>query len=141
MIKNLLSQTSQPYNFILGARDVSRTQDAYRSAFPSSFKPHSLEILPLELSDLKTVKRFARQTLDKLGDDGDRMIDYLLLNAGITNGAGTEKPGPGGSKWCEGLVVNHLCELSRASSRGLIHPVTSSTRSDGSLAHIETLRG
>ncbi|KAK3401836.1 hypothetical protein B0T20DRAFT_450784 [Sordaria brevicollis] len=108
VIKHLLSQTSQPYNFILGARDVSRTQDAYQAAFPSSFKPHSLEILPLELSDLKTVKRFASQTLVKLGDD--KRIDYLLLNAGITNGAGTEKPGPGGSKWCEALVVNHLSQ-------------------------------
>ncbi|CCC09695.1 hypothetical protein SMACR_03255 [Sordaria macrospora] len=108
VIKHLLSQSSQPYNFILGARDVSRTQKAYRSAFASeSLNPHSLEILPLELSDLRTVKRFASRTLDKLGD---RKIDYLLLNAGITSGAGTEKPGPGGSKWCEGLVVNHLSQ-------------------------------
>ncbi|KAK1782421.1 hypothetical protein QBC45DRAFT_402898 [Copromyces sp. CBS 386.78] len=112
VIKHLLSQSSQPYNFILGARDVPRTQNAYQAAFPAlspsgSMDPHSLEILPLELSDLKTVKRFATQTLDKLGD---RKIDYLLLNAGITNGAGTEKPGPGGSKWCEALVVNHLSQ-------------------------------
>ncbi|KAK3342690.1 hypothetical protein B0H65DRAFT_226603 [Neurospora tetraspora] len=111
VIKHLLSQTSQPYNFILGARDVSRTQNAYRAAFPESgsLAPHSLEILPLELSDLKTVKRFADQTLEKLGEK-QQGIDYLLLNAGITNGAGTEKPGPGGSKWCEALVVNHLSQ-------------------------------
>ncbi|EGO54319.1 hypothetical protein NEUTE1DRAFT_87548 [Neurospora tetrasperma FGSC 2508] len=108
VIKHLLSQTSQPYLFILGARDVSRTQDAYRSAFQgAALDPHSLEILPLQLSDLKSVKHFAKQTLEKL--EGKR-IDYLLLNAGITNGAGTEKPGPGGSKWCEALVVNHLSQ-------------------------------
>ncbi|KAL0469699.1 hypothetical protein QR685DRAFT_527291 [Neurospora intermedia] len=108
VIKHLLSQTSQSYNFILGARDVSRTQDAYRSAFRgASLDPHSLEILPLQLSDLKTVKHFAKQTLEKL--EGKR-IDYLFLNAGITNGAGTEKPGPGGSRWCEAFVVNHLSQ-------------------------------
>jgi len=55
---------------------------------------------------LKTVKSFAQQTLEKLGQD---KIDYFMLNAAITNSA--EKPGSHGSKWCEAYIVNHLCEI------------------------------
>lgn len=62
-------------------------------------------MLPLDLSQLKAVKTFAEQTLEKLGQT---KLDYLLLNAAISNGA--EKPGPNGSKWCESLIVNHLCK-------------------------------
>jgi NAD(P)-dependent dehydrogenase (short-subunit alcohol dehydrogenase family) len=62
-------------------------------------------VLPLELADLKGVKTFAQQALDKVGND---RIDFLLLNAAISNGA--EGPGPKGSKWCESYIVNHLCE-------------------------------
>lgn len=65
-----------------------------------------MSVLPLELSDLKGVKSFAEQTLEKLGKD---KIDYLLLNAGISKGA--QEPGPNGSKWCESYIVNHICEL------------------------------
>jgi hypothetical protein len=60
--------------------------------------------LPLELSDLKTVKSFAQLALNKLGQD---KIDYLLLNAAATQAA--EQPGQRQSKWCESYVVNHLC--------------------------------
>lgn len=62
-------------------------------------------MLPLELSNLKAVKSFAQQTLEKLGQE---KLDYLLLNAGMAKGA--QGPGPHGSKWCEPYVVNHLCE-------------------------------
>ena len=102
-IKQLLSQ-SQAYKVILGARDPARTQKAYDDVGYDRAK-HSLAILPLELSDLKTVKSFAQQTLDKLGQE---KIDYLLLNAGGTQA----KEEPGGqyqSKWCETYVINHLC--------------------------------
>jgi hypothetical protein len=44
--------------------------------------------------------------LDKLGKD---KIDYLMVNAAISNGS--DKPGPNGSKWCEALIVNHYCEF------------------------------
>jgi NAD(P)-dependent dehydrogenase (short-subunit alcohol dehydrogenase family) len=64
---------------------------------------HSLAVLPLELSDLKTVKSFAQQALTKLGKD---KIDYLLLNAGATQG---KEEGQRQGKWCESYVVNHLC--------------------------------
>jgi hypothetical protein len=63
-------------------------------------------VLPLELSDVRTVKTFSQQVLEKIGGD---KIDYLLLNAAISNGA--EKPGPPGWRWCEALVVNHFCEF------------------------------
>lgn len=64
-----------------------------------------MTVLPLELNNLRNVQSFAKETLEKVGQDN---IDYLLLNAGISNGA--EESGPYGSKWCESLIVNHLCE-------------------------------
>ncbi|KAF5613550.1 WW domain protein [Fusarium subglutinans] len=67
---------------------------------------HGVTVLPLELNDLKGVKSFAEQTLDKIGGD---KIDYLLLNAGL-GGVGAEGPGPHGSRWCEPYVVNHLSQ-------------------------------
>ncbi|KAK3316515.1 hypothetical protein B0H66DRAFT_297132 [Apodospora peruviana] len=103
-IKQLLGQ-AQPYRFILGARDVHRTQAAYDGLKYDSAK-HSLTVLPLELSDLKATKTFAQKTLEKLGHDDK--VEYLMLNAGITNGA--ENPGPHGSKWCEAYIVNHLAQ-------------------------------
>lgn len=67
-----------------------------------------MSVLPLDLLDLKSVKSFAERTLAELGR---AKIDYLLLNAGISNGA--EKAGPRGSKWCEAYIVNHLCKKTR----------------------------
>lgn len=104
-MKQLLAQP-EPYKFILGARDTERTKKAYDELKFDSAK-HSLTVLPLELSNLKGVKSFAQQTLDKLGQE---KLDYLLLNAGMAKGA--EGPGPHGSKWCEAYVVNHLCKVS-----------------------------
>jgi hypothetical protein len=59
----------------------------------------------MELSNLKTVKTFAQQTLERLGQD---KIDYLMLNAGMWKNA--DQPGPHGSQWCHAYLVNHLCE-------------------------------
>jgi hypothetical protein len=67
-----------------------------------------VDVLPLELSDLKAVKNFSQQVLDRLSGNGDK-LDYLLLNAAQSHGA--EKPGLNGSKWCETHIVNHLCAL------------------------------
>ena len=64
-------------------------------------------MLPLELSDLNTVKSFSAKTLDLLGQE---KLDYLYMNAGLSKDA--TEPAPNGSKWCETLVVNHICELS-----------------------------
>ncbi|KAH8901937.1 NAD(P)-binding protein [Coniochaeta sp. PMI_546] len=102
-IKQLLGQ-SQAYKVILGARDTARTQKAYDDVAYDRAK-HSLAILPLELSDLKTVKSFAQQTLDKLGQD---KIDYLLLNAGATQGK--DEPEPREAKWCKSYIINHLSQ-------------------------------
>lgn len=103
LVKQLLAKP-EPYRFILGARDTERTKKAYDDLkFDST--THSLTVLPLELSNLKTVKSFAQKTLEKLGRD---RLDYFLLNAGMAKGA--SGPGPHGSKWCEAYVVNHLCE-------------------------------
>ncbi|KAG8166124.1 hypothetical protein KVR01_004676 [Diaporthe batatas] len=103
LVKQLLAKP-EPYRFILGARDTERTKEAYDDLkFDST--THSLMILPLELSNLKTVKSFAHQALEKLGRD---RLDYLMLNAGMAKGA--SGPGPHGSKWCEPYVVNHLSQ-------------------------------
>jgi len=67
-------------------------------------KKHSLTLLPLELSDLRTVKKFAAQTLEKLGHD---KLDILMLNAALSKAA--NEPGINGTKWSEQFVVNHLC--------------------------------
>ncbi|KAI0149452.1 hypothetical protein BJ166DRAFT_596397 [Pestalotiopsis sp. NC0098] len=102
-IKLLLSQ-SQPYRFILGARDVKGTQSAY-DALKIDREKHSISLLPLDLSDLRNVKSFAQQTLEQLGQD---KLDFLFLNAALIKAA--NEPGPHGSKWCEALVVNHLSQ-------------------------------
>ena len=103
LVKQLLAQ-SQPYRFILGARDTKNVEAAYNALKYDSAK-HSLSILPLDLSELKGVKSFAQQTLEKLGKD---KVDCLLLNAGMVKSG--DGPGPHGSKWSEQYVVNHLCK-------------------------------
>ncbi|KAL7899601.1 NAD(P)-binding protein [Trichoderma sp. SZMC 28014] len=103
-IKQLLSQKAQPYKVFLGARNTQSTIAAYDSlAYDRS--GHAVTVLPLELSDLKTVKTFSQQVLDKIGGE---KIDYLLLNAAISGSA--EKSGPKGWRWCEPLVVNHFSQ-------------------------------
>ncbi|KAH7143651.1 hypothetical protein EDB81DRAFT_796092 [Dactylonectria macrodidyma] len=102
-IKQLLEQ-AQAYKVILGARNTSSTQAAF-DGVQFDKAANGVTVLPLDLSDLKGVKSFAEQTLAKLGQS---KIDYLLLNAGISNGA--EEKGPNGSKWCEAYIVNHLSQ-------------------------------
>ncbi|KAK0709917.1 hypothetical protein B0T26DRAFT_428650 [Lasiosphaeria miniovina] len=103
-IKTLLGQ-AQPYKFILGARNVGTTEAAYSKLGFDSTR-HTLTVLPLELSDLRTAKTFAQQTLEHLGHD---KLDYLLLNAATTSvGADPSPHGP--AKWCEAYVVNHLSQ-------------------------------
>lgn len=104
LVKQVLEQ-AQPYRIITGARNPSAAQAAYND-LKSDKTASAVTVFPLELSNLKDVKTFAQQTLDKLGQD---KIDYLLLNAGM--GAPADKPGPHGSKWCETYVVDHLCEF------------------------------
>lgn len=102
-VKQLLQQ-SQPYRVILGARNTQATEKAYGDiSYDKS--ANQVSILPLELSNLKDVKKFAKETLDRLGKD---KIDYLMVNAAISNGS--DKPGPNGSKWCEALIVNHYSQ-------------------------------
>jgi hypothetical protein len=64
---------------------------------------HSVTILPLNLSDLRSVQSFAKQALSELGQN---KLDSLLLVAGMLNSA--DGSGPHGSQWCESYVVNHL---------------------------------
>ncbi|TGJ78671.1 hypothetical protein E0Z10_g10091 [Xylaria hypoxylon] len=104
-IKQLLLQ-SQPYNFILGARDLKTTTDAY-SALKYDNSKHTVTIFPLELNHMKTVKTFAQKTLEKLGPSP---IDYLMLNAGTAMNKQVAETGPHGSKWIEPYLVNHLSQ-------------------------------
>ena len=103
-MKQLLGQT-QAYKFILGARNVETTKAAYDKLQYDNSR-HSLTILPLELTDLQTVKSFAHQTLKNLGQEP---LDFLLLNAAIARSA-DGSPGPNGSQWSHSFIVNHLCE-------------------------------
>ncbi|KAJ7183841.1 hypothetical protein C8R46DRAFT_1067987, partial [Mycena filopes] len=105
-IKQLLGQ-QQRYKFILGARDVVKTQAAYK-ALQFDANSHSVDVLPLELSDLKGVKTFAHRVLEKLALGSAEKLDYLLLNAARSHPA--TAPGPNGSNWCETHVVNHLSQ-------------------------------
>ncbi|KAJ7657354.1 hypothetical protein DFH06DRAFT_1131852 [Mycena polygramma] len=102
-IKQLLHQ-QQPYRFFLGARDVAKTQAAY-NALKFDESQHSVDVLPLQLSDLKSVKTFSQDVLKRV-ESGH--IDYLLLNAAQSNGAGSKDPP--GPKWCESYIVNHLSQ-------------------------------
>lgn len=83
---------------------MPRTQKAYDSLKFDTAK-HNLTLLPLDLSDLKGTRSFARLALEKVKQD---KIDYLLLNAAISDGS--EGPGPNGSKWSEPYIVNHLAQ-------------------------------
>jgi NADP-dependent 3-hydroxy acid dehydrogenase YdfG len=68
-------------------------------------KTHAVTLLPLELSDLRTVKKFAAQTLNTLGNE---KIDVLMLNAALIKVA--NEPGINGSKYNEQYIVNHLSQ-------------------------------
>lgn len=104
VVKQLL-QKPEPHNFILGVRDTERTRTAYKElAFDES--KHSVHIFPLDLSNLRSVQLFAQQALTQLGPN---KLDLLFLNAGVLDTA--SGPGPNGSQWCEGYVVNHLGRL------------------------------
>ncbi|KAK0632491.1 hypothetical protein B0T14DRAFT_415283 [Immersiella caudata] len=103
LAKQLLVQP-QPYKLILGARDVPGTQAAFQSIGFDASK-HSLTVLPLELSDLRSTKTFVQLTLETLGSGG---VDYLLLNAAVSDGS--ETPASQGSKWSKAFVVNHLAQ-------------------------------
>ncbi|KAK9776038.1 hypothetical protein SCAR479_07258 [Seiridium cardinale] len=102
-IRQLLQQP-QSYKFILGVRDVKTTQAAYDDLRVDDGKC-TVSLLPLDLADLRNVKSFAQQTLEKLGHD---KLDVLFLNAAM--GKAANEPGPHGSKWCETQMVNHLSQ-------------------------------
>lgn len=97
-------QQPEPYKFILGARDTVKTRAAY-DGLTFDKEKNTISILPLDLSNLKSVQTFAQQALAELGP---HRLDYLFLNAGMLDSA--NGPGPYGSQWCEGYVVNHLGE-------------------------------
>ena len=103
LVKQLLAQ-SQPYKFILGARDTKSVSASF-AALDYDTNKHELSVFPLELSDLKGVRTFASQTLENLGRG---KLDCLLLNAGMVKSA--EEPETWGSTWSEQYIVNHLCE-------------------------------
>jgi NAD(P)-dependent dehydrogenase (short-subunit alcohol dehydrogenase family) len=109
VVKQLLSKSHQPLTFVLGVRDVAKTQAAY-SGFQFNRSVHTVTILPLDLSNLATVVTFAQQALSALASTN---LNYLLLNAAISESAGTSTSGPNGSKWSKTYLVNHLCNYSR----------------------------
>ncbi|TLD35836.1 NAD(P)-binding protein [Venturia nashicola] len=103
-IKQLFVQPETTYNFILGVQNTTTAQSAYGD-LPSPSLEHALTILPLELTDLRTVKKFASQVLQTLGSNN---IDILFLNAALVKSA--EEAGVNGSKYNEPYLVNHLSQ-------------------------------
>ncbi|EGX95933.1 Short-chain dehydrogenase/reductase SDR [Cordyceps militaris CM01] len=101
-LKQLL-QAPQPYRIVLGARNVSGMEQSLRDV-PSA-SPNMVEVLPLDLADLQGTKQFAEAALRAVGD---AKIDYLFLNAGITDPAAAN---PRGYRWCEQAVVNHVAQF------------------------------
>ncbi|KAJ5227548.1 uncharacterized protein N7469_007554 [Penicillium citrinum] len=99
-----LHEKNEPYNFILGARDIPRAQAAFDELKFDSSK-HTLSLIPVDFTDLRSVQLFAQNALTKLGPN---KLDYLFLCAGMV--ASAEGPGPHGSQWCAGYVVNHLAQ-------------------------------
>ena len=83
---------------------MKSTEAAYNNLKFEKLK-HTICILPLDLSHLPSVQLFAQQALSQVGSN---KLDYLFLNAGMLDDA--RGPGPNGSEWCEGYVVNHLGE-------------------------------
>ncbi len=100
-LKQLL-QAPQTYRVVTGARNTSGLEQSLKDiSFESANK---VDVLPLDLADLKGTKTFAEDALRKIGD---AKIDYLFLNAAITNPAVAN---PRGYRWCESAVVNHVCK-------------------------------
>lgn len=127
MLKQLLEHAT-PYKVILGARDTKTTNDAI-AKLQYDKAANAVTVLPVELSDLKTVKTFAQQALEKVGSN---KIDYLVMNAGMFKSA--EEKGSHG-KWCDAAIVNHFCEFkSVAGSRG--GPFASSRDENANLSYI-----
>ena len=89
----------------MGARNVAKANEDLSQVSYNKADGNSASVLPIELSNLNTVKAFATETLAKLGE---KKIDYLLLNAGI--GGTPSSAGPYGASWIEPLIVNHVCE-------------------------------
>ncbi|KAJ5223625.1 hypothetical protein N7468_008167 [Penicillium chermesinum] len=103
VVKQLL-EGEQAYNFILGARNTEKAEAAFEDLKYDTTK-HTVTVLPLDLQSLRSVQVFTQQALATLGRN---KLDYLFLAAGtIDNGEG---PGPHGSQWCTGYVVNHLSQ-------------------------------
>ncbi|KAJ7775684.1 hypothetical protein DFH07DRAFT_952075 [Mycena maculata] len=83
VIKQLLEQ-AQPYKFILGAKDTMKTKEVF-NVLELYSSTHSLTVLPLELSDLNSVKTFAQKM------DSNRRHEAEL-------------------HWYEAYAVNHLSQ-------------------------------
>ncbi|EPS25316.1 hypothetical protein PDE_00249 [Penicillium oxalicum 114-2] len=103
-VKQLLLDNPEPYTFILGARDVKRTQAAF-DALNFDTAKNQVHIFPLDLKDLRSVQVFAQNALEQLGQS---TLDFLFLAAGALDEA--KGPASHGSQWCDGLMVNHLSQ-------------------------------
>lgn len=103
-MKQLL-ESSESYNFILGARSTEKAKAAFDDLKYNTAK-HTITVLPLDLQDLRSVQVFTQKALTTLGRN---RLDYLFLGAGTLDDG--EGAGPHGSQWGVGYVVNHLCKL------------------------------
>ncbi|QDS68837.1 hypothetical protein FKW77_007090 [Venturia effusa] len=103
-VKQLLSQQETDYNFILGVQNTTTAQTAFEK-LPYNREKHTITLLPLELTDLRTVKKFAARVLQLLDT---KPIDILLLNAALVKTA--DEPRTNDSRYNEPFLVNHLSQ-------------------------------
>nr|GAT56922.1 predicted protein [Mycena chlorophos] len=84
---------------ILGVRDTAATATAFAGAEVATPVP---TLLPLQLNDVSSVKKFASETLAILGE---APLDYLFLNA--ASGYTVDHKSKYGD-WCEQYIVNAI---------------------------------
>ena len=106
VIKQLLIDQPNPYKFILGVRDPVQTKPEFDNLKYDTTK-HDISLHKVDFANMKEVKGFAQQALDKLGKDKDKLETVMLNHAIAKDGKG---PALNGTPFGENYFVNHLCE-------------------------------
>ncbi|KAE8360995.1 hypothetical protein BDV27DRAFT_167239 [Aspergillus caelatus] len=101
---SVLLYRPEPYHFILGVGDTITTQTSY-DCLDWDRNVYTVTVLPLDLSSLPSMQSLAENVRSRLGP---HKLNYLILCASTLDSA--DGPGPNGSPWCAGLVVNHLAQ-------------------------------
>lgn len=114
-LKQLCATTSLHWNFLLGARDVPKTQRSYdelisqsapaATSSSASSKPSTASVFPLDLKTQTSVTKFALDVRQKLTSQNDK-IDVLFLCAGVWLNHRDQS-----GQYGQDFVINYLCGL------------------------------